>query len=161
MNSEPILNLFRSSKAGAVNLFLMALSVGSLPAFIPGGGLPMKISLATLPYAAQLWAGCRGGPAPDSWPKGSEEERFHKVEVQLRGLDVAMMEVGNRFTELTFAGRDRNRPYARYKAERIGLVIRLGIEGRSKRAASALAETLPDSTLELPERRGSPIRWTR
>jgi hypothetical protein len=75
-----------------------------------------------------------------------QEERFHKVEVQLRGLDVAMMEVGNRFTELTFAGRDRNRPHAKYKAERIGLVIRPGIEGRSKRAASAkpfLDEEIP------------------
>jgi len=101
-------------------------------------------------------AGCRteAGPqahAPakpphDPWLHGSEAEKFHQVETQMRGLDIAMMEVGYRFTELYFAGKDRNWPYAKYQAEKIGHVIRLGIERRPKRAVSAqpfLAEDVP------------------
>lgn len=85
-------------------------------------------------------------PARETWLKESVDDKFHQVEAQLRGFDITMMEVGYRFTELYFAGKDRNWPYAKYQAEKIGHVIRLGIERRPKRAASAqpfLAEDVP------------------
>ena len=85
-------------------------------------------------------------PAQDSWLKPGEADKFHQIEAQLRGFDITMMEVGYRFTELYWAGKDRNWPYAKYQAEKIGHVIRLGIERRPKRAASAqpfLSEEMP------------------
>ncbi len=46
-------------------------------------------------------------PSPD-WLTGNAEERFLKVERQLRGLDQAMAEIGYRYGELLIAGRERN-----------------------------------------------------
>ena len=84
-------------------------------------------------------------PATD-WLGGSAEERFATVEKQFRGLDVAMAEIGYRFTELYFAGLDRNWDYAKYQAEKIDLALRLALERRPQRARSAqpfLEEDLP------------------
>jgi hypothetical protein len=102
---------------------------------------------------AVLGAGCQAPPegapakAPhEPWLQGDDEAKFRQVENQFRGMDVAMMEVGYRFSELYFAGRDRNWPYAKYQAEKIGHVVRLGLERRPKRAPSAqpfLAEEIP------------------
>jgi hypothetical protein len=80
------------------------------------------------------------------WLKGTPGEQLRTVEKQLRGLDVAMAEIGYRFTELYFAGQDRNWDYAKYQAEKMDLTLRLALERRPKRAASAqpfLKEDLP------------------
>ncbi|MCZ7648613.1 MAG: hypothetical protein M5U26_25695 [Planctomycetota bacterium] len=80
------------------------------------------------------------------WLLGTEAEKFERVERQLRGFDATMMEVGYRFTELYFAGQDRNWDYAKYQAEKIERTIKLGLERRPKRAESAgrfLEEDLP------------------
>jgi hypothetical protein len=54
-------------------------------------------------------AGCAQGPSadtenravgPDGWLKGTTDERLDVVAEQLRGFDMAMVEVGYRFTEL-------------------------------------------------------------
>ncbi len=115
---------------------------------IPG----MRFAFAAIALAG-VSAGCRAVPAPEpaqpakeSWLKVSVDDKFHQVEAQLRGFDITMMEVGYRFTELYWAGKDRNWPYAKYQAEKIGHVIRLGIERRPKRAPSSqpfLAEEVP------------------
>lgn len=73
----------------------------------------------------------------DRWITGGMREGFDTVERHLRGLDVAMMEIGYRFNELYFAGQDRNWDYAKYQAEKIELALRLAIERRPKRAASS------------------------
>ena len=92
-------------------------------------------------------AGCAPAPKPEkSWIRGSTDEKLYQLENQLRGFDMAMVETGYRFTELTFAGKDRNWPYAKYQVEKIEKTIRLGLERRPKRAASAqpfLKEDLP------------------
>lgn len=85
------------------------------------------------------------GPSPD-WLTGSPEERFIKVERQLRGLDQAMAEIGYRYGELLIAGRERNWDYAKYQAEKIDLSLKLALERRPKRAPSSqpfLNEDLP------------------
>ena len=90
-------------------------------------------------------AACRDGK-PGDWLKGSDDDKFHRIETQLRGLDMTMVEVGYRYSELYFAGQDRNWEVAKYQAEKIRLTIQLGVERRPKRAASAelfLAEDLP------------------
>lgn len=77
---------------------------------------------------------------------GSTEERFLKVERQLRGLDQAMAEIGYRFGELLIAGRERNWEYAKYQAEKSDLSLKLALERRPKRAPSSqpfLNEDLP------------------
>jgi hypothetical protein len=71
------------------------------------------------------------------WLKGTAEEKFNQIEKQLRGLDKTMVEVGYRFTELYFAGKEHNWDYAKYQAEKMDLAIRLGLVRRPKRAQSA------------------------
>lgn len=78
-------------------------------------------------------------PAPMSWIRGAADERFAQVESHLRGLDVAMAEIGYRYTELFFAVEDRNWDYADYQMGKIELVLKLAMERRPKRAASATA----------------------
>ncbi len=73
----------------------------------------------------------------DHWLKGTTDDKLNQVEVQLRGLDKTMVEVGYRFTELYLAGKGHNWDYAKYQAEKMDLAIRLGLERRPKRAASA------------------------
>jgi len=88
-----------------------------------------------------------GQPVPaGEWLKGTAEEKFNQIEKQLRGLDKTMAEVGYRFTELYFAGKEHNWDYAKYQAEKMDLAIRLGLERRPKRAQSAqffLADEIP------------------
>jgi hypothetical protein len=104
--------------------------------------LPVVLVLAV------RWQEGAGGskPPPERWLKDADEERIRQLEAHLRGLDVAMIEVGYRFTELYFAGLDRNWPYAKYQAEKIDLALELALERRPKREASArpfLAEEIP------------------
>jgi hypothetical protein len=76
-----------------------------------------------------------GGGA--SWLQGSTDERFALVAGQLRGFDMAMVEVGYRYGELYWAGQDRNWGFADYQLEKIGTAIANGLVRRPKRAESA------------------------
>jgi hypothetical protein len=109
----------------------------ALPVFLAGAAAGW-----TLGSMAQ-----RQHPATDEhWLSGSPDEKFGAVERHLRGLDQTMAEVGYRFTELYWAGQDRNWEYARYQLDKIETTIGLGLERRPKRAASAapfLAEEIP------------------
>jgi hypothetical protein len=60
-----------------------------------------------------------------------------QLDPHLRGLDVAMVEIGYRYGELTGALRGREWPYAQYQAEKIALSLRLALERRPARAPSA------------------------
>ncbi len=91
-------------------------------------------------------AACTGGrvaerspQASAAWLRGEGDARFAQIENHLRGLDVAMMEIGYRYTELFFAVRDRNWDYADYQMGKIELALKLAIERRPKRATSANA----------------------
>jgi len=83
---------------------------------------------------------------PQHWLIPANDGQLEQLERQLRGLDVAMLEIGHRFGELYFAGQDRNWPFANYQIEKIELTLQLALERRPLRAASAepfLAETIP------------------
>lgn len=81
-----------------------------------------------------------------AWLKGTTDEKFAQIEKHLRGLDVAMAEIGYRYSELHFAAKERNWEYAKYQTDKIDLTMRLALERRPKRAASSqpfLNEDIP------------------
>jgi hypothetical protein len=71
------------------------------------------------------------------WLTGATGERFQEVERQLRGLDVAMVETGYRFSALYFAGSEGNWEHAKYQVDKIETALRLALVRRPKRGASA------------------------
>jgi hypothetical protein len=82
----------------------------------------------------------------DHWLADEHARRRDQLERHLRGLDVAMIEIGYRFEQLHVAGEDGNWPYARYQIEKIEAALRLALERRPKRTESArpfLDDTIP------------------
>jgi hypothetical protein len=82
-----------------------------------------------------------GPPAPSPqgarWLKGDQATRVAMIERQFRGFDMAMAETGYRYTELYWAGKDRNWGYAQYQLAKMQKAITNGLERRPKRAESA------------------------
>lgn len=76
------------------------------------------------------------GSAP-TWLSRDPDEQRLQLERHLRGFDVAMLEVGHRYTELYWAGEDANWDAAAYELQKLRLAIENGLERRPKRAASA------------------------
>jgi hypothetical protein len=84
------------------------------------------------------WGCGRSAVAPGpAWLAARPEEQVLQLERHLRGFDVAMMEVGYRYVELYWAGRDGNWEAAAYHTDKIRLAIENGLERRPKRTASA------------------------
>jgi len=75
--------------------------------------------------------------ASQDWLRGTVDERFALVSKHLRGFDMAMVEVGHRYTELYWAGRDRNWGYAEYQLGKIETTVANGVERRPARGTSA------------------------
>jgi hypothetical protein len=67
----------------------------------------------------------------------SSDARFKKIEKQLRGFDLAMVEVGYRFNSFYFAIKDKNYPLAEYQWDKIKKAIENGIERRPKRETNS------------------------
>jgi hypothetical protein len=89
-------------------------------------------------YPEERAPASRPAPAAEpSWLRGDMDTRWRLVEKHLRGFDVAMLEVGHRYTELYWAGLDRNWGYAEYQLGKIETAIANGIERRPKRGPSA------------------------
>lgn len=63
----------------------------------------------------------------------STKEKFEKIQKQLRGFDLAMVEVGYRFNSFYFAIADKNYPLANYQWDKIKKAIENGIQRRAKR----------------------------
>jgi hypothetical protein len=118
----------------------------------------------------QAWQATRGTPetpqnaggkakeqAP-GWLSGTADEKFAQIERHLRGLDVAMAEIGYRYGELLVASRGRNWEYAQYQTEKIDVSLRLALERRPKRVKSSqpfLKEDLP-RVLDAIKKRDGP-----
>lgn len=67
----------------------------------------------------------------------SGEGQARQLAKHLRGLDVAMVEVGYRYAELAFAARDGNWPHAEYQVGKIELAMANALQRRPWRAPSA------------------------
>src|SRR3990167_6171567 len=76
-----------------------------------------------------------------TWLNLPDNEKFKVIENQFRGFDKTMIEVGYRYNELYWAGVDQNWDSANYHLEKIEHTIKLGLERRPKRKASALMIT--------------------
>jgi len=103
-----------------------------------------RLRVLTMCLAAATLLGCHDrdvtpaeAPAGAEWLlEGSQGERFARVARHLRGFDMAMVEVGYRYSELYWAGRDRNWGYADYQLEKIVTALANGTERRPARAQS-------------------------
>jgi len=63
----------------------------------------------------------------------SSEQKFQSIQNQLRGFDLAMVEVGYRFNSFYFALKDKNHKLAHYQWDKIKKTIENGIQRRPKR----------------------------
>jgi CRISPR/Cas system CSM-associated protein Csm2 small subunit len=97
--------------------------------------------------ALALWvcaaAGCHHETVRSGWIQGDSGQRWQTVEKQLRGLDVAMMEIGYRYEELYWAGVDSNWEYADYQLTKIRLSLENALDRRPKRRASSEEKFFP------------------
>ena len=71
------------------------------------------------------------------WLPDDDAEKFSAIENQFGGFSETMHSVGHRYTELYWAGRDRNWQFADYQLEKINDSIERGIIRRPARAESA------------------------
>jgi hypothetical protein len=78
-----------------------------------------------------------------TWLEASDDRLEVVLARQLRGLDVAMIEIDHRFAELYFAGQDGNWGYAEHQVEHMELALDLALERRPHRAASARGHFMP------------------
>jgi len=62
-----------------------------------------------------------------------DEQKFKAIQEQLRGFDLAMVEVGYRFNSFYFAIEDKNYDLAHYQFDKIKKAIENGIQRRPKR----------------------------
>jgi len=67
----------------------------------------------------------------------TDKEKFQKIQGQLRGFDLAMVEVGYRFNSLYFAIKDKNYDLAQYNWDKIKKAIINGTQRRPKRKKSS------------------------
>lgn len=93
------------------------------------------------------------------WLAEEDDEKFFQIEEQLRGFDIAMVEVGYRYQELYWAGIDQNWEYASYQLSKIQKTIELGVIRRPARKASSedfLNRAIPqmESVIELKDSAG-------
>ncbi len=63
----------------------------------------------------------------------TDEQKFKKIQKQLRGFDLAMVEVGYRFNTFYFALQDKNYELAQYQLDKIKKAITNGIQRRPAR----------------------------
>jgi hypothetical protein len=80
---------------------------------------------------------CTTKPVQGDWIKGTEQEQSQTIEKHFRGLDVAMVEIGYRYQELYWAGREENWDNALYQLDKIKLSLEQAIERRPLRKPSA------------------------
>ncbi|HBJ85956.1 MAG TPA: hypothetical protein DDZ88_19225 [Verrucomicrobiales bacterium] len=88
-------------------------------------------ALAPAPELAPSSAGSEG------WLTGNLQEKLAKLAAHHRGLDQAMWEIGYRYRELAWAGKQQDWTYADYQIGKIQLTLEQAIERRPKRADSA------------------------
>ena len=102
----------------------------------------VAVSLALLLVATSAGAGKNDWIVPDS--DSDPDPRFQTVARHLRGLDMAMVEIGYRYQEVYRGSQQQNWPYVVYQVTKIGLALNNALERRPKRSASAHALFFPE-----------------
>lgn len=74
----------------------------------------------------------------NGWLKGTPNEKFDEVAHQLQGFSRTMKEVGYRYQELYWAGKDMNWEYADYQVEHIYEAIEQGNVRRPEHKESGI-----------------------
>lgn len=106
----------------------------------------MVAGLALIVSSAGILAGCNAAPAAEqepTWIQATDEDREQVIARHFRGMDVAMLEIDHRFTELYFAGQDGNWDYAGHQVEHMEEALDLALERRPRRAPSARGHFFP------------------
>lgn len=115
------------------------------------------VRMASLALGSVLLLGCQPPPSEtpvaeaaqpaasssNSWLQGTVDDRFDEVANQLRGLDMAMVEIGYRYQELYWAGQNRNWAYARYQTDKIRQSLANALVRRPRREPSAREIFIP------------------
>ncbi|MCG2633730.1 MAG: hypothetical protein J4A00_02225 [Gammaproteobacteria bacterium] len=91
-----------------------------------------------------LLAAAAANAGKGGWITGDTDERFETVARHLRGLDMAMVEIGYRYQELYWGTVQKNWPYAEYQVAKIRQTLDNALQRRPKRAESAQNLFLPE-----------------
>ncbi len=67
----------------------------------------------------------------------TNDQKFRAIQKQLRGFDLAMVEVGYRFNSFYFAIQDKNYDLAHYQWDKIKKAIENGTQRRPKRKSNS------------------------
>jgi hypothetical protein len=87
--------------------------------------------------AGSALAQAPGAPPAAGWLKAlPPDKQIEAIDRQLRGFDMAMIEVGYRYTEMYFGATEGNWDYALYTGEKLAWAMRNGFERRPKRRAN-------------------------
>jgi len=110
----------------------------------PSAALLRTIAASGIAALLAHLGGCADAPDPGAGPVGSEgwldggsREKFATIAEHLGGFGDAMVMIGYRYSELHWAGEDRNWPYAAHQLEEMEETLELAIARRPKRAASS------------------------
>jgi hypothetical protein len=105
------------------------LIVGVIAAsLIAVGAIGLRVAAAQVPNP----------PRASGWLKALPPDRqIEAIDRQLRGFDMAMVEVGYRYSEMYFGAIEGNWDYALYTGEKMAWAIQNGFERRPKRRANA------------------------
>ena len=95
-----------------------------------GGAIGLSVGNAQVPTP----------PRPGGWLKAlPPDKQIEAIDRQLRGFDMAMIEVNYRYIEMYFAAIEGNWDYALYTGEKMAWAIQNGFERRPKRRPNAQA----------------------
>lgn len=98
----------------------------------------IAVGLATLVLAiGAAYAEMPKPPTAGGWLKVlSPDKQIEAIDRQLRGFDMAMVEVGYRYSEMYFGAMEGNWDYALYTGEKLAWAMMNGFERRPKRRAN-------------------------
>jgi hypothetical protein len=95
---------------------------------IVGGALGLRAGSAQVPNPPKAGGWLKKLPA---------DQQIEAIDRQLRGFDMAMVEVNYRYIEMYFGAMEGNWDYALYQGEKLAWAIQNGFERRPKRRESA------------------------
>ena len=112
----------------------------------------MKVTLIVLLFFCNLFAE-NNYSTKSNWllETKTDKEKFKAIQKQLRGFDLAMVEVGYRFNSFYFAINDKNYDLAQYQWDKIKKAIENGTQRRPKRKKNSEAMFLDSEYKAMSE----------